>query len=389
MKKMLILAFSFISYILFSYTIGVVTSYSTETYNLLVDASNLINEEYSEYKDYVKFINSSSDVTCDYYVNLYLTYDSTNNLYKATYEDFDYVVSSVYSPNGYKKYSTFLEEIVYYPLEKISINKLKKRDFDNYLRLTFSPGVDEYGDFKDGKFLYITDRLGGNRNLAYIDIQNEKIKLLPVWGSSEYYPRFSPDMKMVLFQGSLHGNWSIYTMPFGVNDYSKKIKKISGSNLPSYTPVWYDNNNVLYIQDTEKGNVMIMANIYNGEKQVLDVYGDMVFTPFVYDGDIYYTSLNGANFGIYKYVDGENLKVEDSFYNEHDPVIYKNKLIFTSNRDGIYRIWMKDLDTSSVTCLTSDINYDVFYPTVSDGLLFFSVYKDGKEPDIFVKKLDF
>ncbi|WP_157782474.1 TolB family protein [Thermosipho africanus] len=132
-----------------------------------------------------------------------------------------------------------------------------------------------------------------------------------------------------------------------------------------------------------------MANIYNGKKQVLDVYGDMVFTPFVYDGDVYYTSLNGANFGIYKYVDGKNLKVEDSFYNEHDPVIYKNKLFFTSNRDGIYRIWMKDLDTSSVTCLTSDINYDVFYPTVSDGLLFFSVYKDGEEPDIFVKKLDF
>ncbi|ONN26766.1 hypothetical protein XJ44_07840 [Thermosipho affectus] len=382
MKKLLLLIL-IITTNLFSYTVGVITHYSTETYQILLDASNLLNN----YKDY-KVLFLDNYASADYFVNLYLTYDATNDIYIATYKDGNYKISSRFSFKGYKSYNTFLKEIIYYPLEKISFHKLRTREFNNYLHLTFHPGVDEYGDFKDGKFLFITDRLGGNRNIAYIDILNEQMNILPIWGSSEYYPKFSNDLKQIIFQGSLHGNWNIYIMPFSSN-YSKKIKKISSGKLSSYTPVWYGNDKIIYIQDLEKGNLMMIYDLKKAKYKELKTYGDMVFTPFASGTEIYYTSLNGANFGIYKYVNGKNEKVEDTFYNEHDPVIYKEKLIFTSNRDGTYRIWMKDLKTSSITCLTKDINYDVFYPTVADGLLFFSVYKDNEEPDIFVKKLDF
>lgn len=387
MKKLTILLVFVISIFSFSYTVGVITSYSTMTYQILNDASNLLNDY--EYSKDIRFITNASETSFDCYINLYLTFDSTNNVYKATYEDGQYLVSSLYSPNGFKSYKTFLQEVIYYPLEKISFHKLKSRDFDKYLRLTYHPGIDEYGDFKDNKFLFITDRLAGNRNIAYIDLNNESINLLPVWGSSEYYPRFSPDMTMIAFQGSLHGTWNIYVMPFGEKDYAKKIKKISNAELAAYTPAWYGNETLVYVQDTEKGNVMIKGDIYNKHKEKLNTYGDMVFTPYVHGDKIFYSSLNGANFGIYEYESNKNEVIEDSFFNEHDPVFYNGKLIFTSNRDGIYRIWMKDLETSSVTCLTPDINYDVFYPTVNNGLLFFSVYKDNEEPDIYVKKLDF
>ncbi|ABR31273.1 hypothetical protein SU69_07225 [Thermosipho melanesiensis] len=382
MKKFF-LVFLFFSSSLFAFSIGVITQYSTETYDILLDASNLLNN----YKDYeIYFLTDSTTASVDYYVNLYLTYDATDDIYKATYEDGEYFVSTHFSFNGYKKYSTFLKEVIYYPLEKISIYRLKTKDFKDYLQLTFYPGVDEYGDFKDGKYIFITDRLGGNRNIAYIDLSNESLNILPVWGSSEYYPKFSPDLKNIVFQGSLHGAWNVYVMPFE-RDYAKKIKRISTGT--AYTPVWYDNENLLYIQDLEKGNLLVKYNLKTRKYEEIHTFGDMVFTPFASGTEIFYTSLNGANFGIYKYIDGENEKVEDTFYNEHDPVIYNDKLIFTSNRDGIYRIWMKDLKTSSVTCLTKDINYDVFYPVISNGLLFFSVYKDNEEPDIFVKKLDF
>ncbi|SHH20023.1 TolB family protein [Thermosipho atlanticus] len=395
MKKVTIL---FLSFLLFltafsidanehTYTIGVITFLSTETQAVFEDAKKVL-EENLEYGN-VLFINAATEATCDEYVNLYLSYNATDNVYKATYEDGDYLVSSIYSPEGYKSYKTFLMEIIYYPLEKLAIHRLKTKDFSGYLRLTYYPGVDEYGDYSNGLFLFITDRLAGNRNIAYIDIFSNKIKLLPVFGSSEYYPKFSPNSESILFQGSLHGFWNIYVMPFGDPNYSRKIKRISKGNFPAYSPEWYDENTVLYIQDTETGNVMIKKNIKTGQIQKVNTVGAMVFTPKVFNTEIYYTSLQGANFGIYKNVDGENYKVEDTFYNEHDPVIIDaTHMIFTSNRDGLYRIWMKNLETGSVTCLTPDLNYDVFYPAYGDGILFFSVYEEGQEPDIYALKLN-
>ncbi|MBO8161584.1 MAG: PD40 domain-containing protein [Thermosipho sp. (in: Bacteria)] len=369
------------------YTIGVVTSLSTETYEIFEDAKMLLYENL-EYGNVI-FLNAATEATCNEYVYLYLSYNATDNIYKATYEDGEYFVSSIYSPKGYKRYKTFLMEIIYYPLEKLALHRLKTGDFSGYLRLTYYPGIDEYGDYSNRLFLFISDRLGGNRNVTYFDIDNEKIKILPVFGSSEYYPKFSPDGEKIAFQGSLHGFWNIYIMPFNDPNYSKKIKKISNANLPAYTPEWFDNENILYIQDIEKGNMMIKKNIYSGYTETINTVGTMAFTPRVYNNEIYYTSLQGANFGIYKNVENENYEVEDTFYNEHDPLLIDaTHLVFTSNRDGIYRIWLKNLETGSVTCLTPDLNYDVFYPAFGDGILFFSLYKDEEEPDIYALKLN-
>ncbi|MDK2886080.1 MAG: hypothetical protein PWP54_638 [Thermosipho sp. (in: thermotogales)] len=393
MKKFLFFLLILIFSSLFSnnldefYSVGVITSLGTGTEIVFEDAKKLLDETL-EYGN-VLFLKTATEATCNEYVNLYLTYNSTDNVYKATYEDGDYLVSSIYSPEGYKLYKTFLMEIIYYPLEKIAFHRLKTLDFSEYLRLTYYPGVDEYGDYFNGKFLFISERLAGNRNIVFIDIPNEQLNILPVFGSSEYYPKFSPNGETIAFQGSLHGYWNIYIMPFNDPEYSRKIKRISDSNLPAYTPDWYDNENIVYIQDTDKSNVMIKKNILSGEKQIINTVGTMVFTPKVFNGEIYYTSLQGANFGIYKNKDGENYVIEDTFYNEHDPLILDaTHLVFTSNRDGIYRIWLKNLNSGSVTCLTPDLDYDVFYPAYGDGILFFSVYKDEEEPDIYAMKLD-
>jgi len=393
MKKILILFLLLLFVSLFPndlneiYSVGVITSIGTGTEMVFEDAKKLIDETIENGK--ILFLKSATEATCNEYVNLYLSYNSTDNVYKATYEDGDYLVSSIYSPEGYKPYKTFLMEIIYYPLEKLAFHKLKTRDFSGYLRLTYHPGIDEYGDYLNGMFLFISDRLGGNRNIAYIDIDVQKINIIPVFGSSEYYPKFSPNGEQIAFQGSLHGYWNIYIMPFNDPEYSRKIKRISDSNMPAYTPDWYNEDNIVYIQDTEKSNMMIKKNVKTGLKETINTVGSMVFTPNVQNGEIYYTSLQGANFGIFKNVNGENYAVEDTFYNEHDPLLLDaTHLIFTSNRDGIYRIWIKNLNSGSVTCLTPDLNYDVFYPAYGDGILFFSLYKDEEEPDIYAMQLN-
>ncbi|QTA37850.1 PD40 domain-containing protein [Thermosipho ferrireducens] len=397
MKYMMFLLLLLMSVIVFSenilpestYTVGVITHYSTATEHVFNDAKKML-DEYLEYGQ-ILFLQSATEATSNVYVELYLGYDATNNIYKATYIDGNYKVTSQYSPGGFKKYSTFLKEIIYYPLEKIALYRFKTGDFGKYLRLTYHPGVDEYGDYspEKGLFFFITDRLAGNRNIAYMNFSDTTINILAVFGSSEYFPKLSPDGSTILFQGSLHGFWNIYTMPFSP-DYYKKIRLVSSGNKPAYGPTWYDENTVLYSQDTKTKNEMLMKSLKGNFVKPLKTYGEMSFTPFVHNGEIYYTALHGANFGIYKLVDGTNTVVEDTFFNEHDPVVTPDGsyLVFTSNRDGIYRIWMKDLSTGSVTCLTPDIPYDVFYPETDGKYVFFSVYKEGEEPDIYVRRLE-
>jgi Tol biopolymer transport system component len=170
---------------------------------------------------------------------------------------------------------------------------------------------------------------------------------MPIYGSSEYFPRISPDERYLLFQGSLHGNWNIYYMPLSP-DYSKKIQLISRGRYASYNPNWIDNNTVVYVQEDATSNHLV---------------------------------------GIYELLpDGTITVLEDSPYNEFDPDVFENYLIFSSNRDGVFRIYAKDLVSGKVWCLTENIPYDAFYPAFSeDGkLVAFSVYSKGSEPDIWI-----
>ncbi|KAF2957379.1 hypothetical protein AS159_09945 [Thermotoga sp. Ku-13t] len=333
--------------------------------------------------------NEHIEVQEEFTLNFSITYDATKNSYYASWmESSNVVYSCSYSPKEERPYRDFVRECAHYPLEKVALRLLMKNAFGKYLRITYHPSVDEYSSFSpDGKyFAFITDRLGGNRNIALLDLQQGSLRVLPVHGSSEYFPRFSPDGTRLAFQGSLHGFWNIYIMP--IEDYAKNIVLISAGNAPAYSPAWFDANTLLYVQDTETGNAMYRATLAR-RRSKLNIEGfDMVFSPAAYGQTIYFVGLREANFGIYALTpEGNVVCIEDGFYNEHDPAISPDGryLAYSCNCLGYYAIWVKDLETGEKWCLTEELKQDAFYPSFSpDGqLVGFSASEGFFEPDIW------
>ncbi len=318
-------------------------------------------------------------------------YDSSKDLYEGSWFDKDgrTLYSCVYSPKEERPYFEFVRECVHLPLEMASFWLLKNDKFEKYLRLTYHPAIDEYGTFSpDGKyFAFITDRLAGNRDIALFDLAEGSLRILPISGSSEYFPRFSPDGKRIAFQGSLHGFWNVYTMT--LEDHSRNIVLLSAGDAPAYAPNWLDENTIIYVQDTEQGNSLFTATLGRRRtKLTLPENFDMVFSPVAYKGSIYFVGLKDSNFGIYALtVDRQIVEVEDSRFNEHDPAVSPDGryLAYASNVTGYYTIWVKDLISGEKKCVTEDIPHDAFYPTFSaDGkYIVFSVYEGRFEPDIW------
>jgi Tol biopolymer transport system component len=319
-------------------------------------------------------------------MTFFLSYNATDNLYVGEWKHGNEVARYEYNPRGYKYYRDFVMECASFPLEKVSFYLFSKNEFPDVFGLTYHPALDEYCDFSSRYLVFSSERLSGNRNLFLIDRQNGELVPMSIYGSSEYFPRISPDERYLLFQGSLHGNWNIYYMPLS-SDYSKKIQLISRGRYASYNPNWIDNNTVVYVQEDATSNHLVVKDLTTMKEKTYYLPFDWVFAPVKGNQGIVFVGLKESNFGIYELLpDGTITVLEDSPYNEFDPDVFENYLIFSSNRDGVFRIYAKDLVSGKVWCLTENIPYDAFYPAFSeDGkLVAFSVYSKGSEPDIWI-----
>ncbi len=287
----------------------------------------------------------------------------------------------------------FLVDAASVPLERAALLKLKKGDWGRYLRLTYRSSIEEYPSFSpDGRYIvFSSDRYGGSRNVFLIDSKEGKMQMLNISGSSEYFPSISPEGSLLLFQGSFTGNWAIYTMPLGGD--TRKIRRIAGGwKKAAYMPTWVGEREVAYLMDEEAGNSLWIGDIYSKEATRIDLPFDYVFSPRFCGGKLFFVGLEGADFGIYELTeDGSVLTVEDSEYNEHDLDVSKDcrKILFVSSRDGVYRLWMKNLRSGEVRKITDFIDYDVFYPAFSpDGeVAAIAVYEPDMEPDIWLVRL--
>ncbi len=298
------------------------------------------------------------------------------------------------SPDSPFPLNFFLIDAASVPLEKAALLKLKQGDWGRSLRLTYRSSVEEYASFSpDGRYLvFSSDRIGGNRDIFMIDMANGTMKPIKLSGSSEYFPSISPDGSSILFQGSFTGNWAIYTIP--INGNPRKIRRLAGSwKEAAYMPHWIDENNITYLQDKGDGNELCIEDVRTKKATKVSLPFRYVFSPRMCGGNLYFVGLKGADFGIYRLTkDGTVETVENSEYNEHDLDISSDcsSMVFVSNRDGVYRLWYKNLKNGSVKLVTDFIDYDVFYPEFSpDGkIVALSVYEPGIEPDIWLVRIN-
>ena len=258
------------------------------------------------------------------------------------------------------------------------------------LRLTYRSSVDEYPSFSDdGRYLvFISDR-SGSRDIWILDMFTGKLKTITLSGSSEYFPKISPKGDLILFQGTFIGNWAIYTIP--INGDQRGMRKVAGeTSKAAYMPAWIDEKKVVYLLQNENGDTLYIQDLETGTSTPVKLPWRYVFSPFPIDENtLLVTALKEHDFGIYKItLDGSYTALEDTRYNEHDPQLTPDGryLLFTSNRDGVYRVWVKDLQTKDEWIVTDFVDYDCFYPAVhpSGKLIAVSVYEPDWEPDIWL-----
>jgi len=293
----------------------------------------------------------------------------------------------------------FYQSVAGMILERVAIDRLVKRNFKGLLRLTFLPFLDEYPSFSNGGdyIAFISDRIGGNRNVHVISLKEGRIMNFPVYGSSEYFPRFSLDDSKILFQGTMYGEWDVFVMPFS-REYASSIRLITSKLPNAYTPSWYDNKRILVAVDEGKGSdvyiVDTLTRVSTNLTNTPDIYEMYPYripnTPSI----IYVRLKTDGTYGIFKHtLEGSSTVFQDEVYNEFDPMISHDGhyLVFSSNDDTMYRIWVKDLLTGEATCVSAALPYDCYYPSISpDGaLIIFAAYYPDGEPDLWVAKNPF
>ncbi len=342
-------------------------------------------------KEKPDYVEITTDEATDVDLSFELILLDFADRFEAIWKEGDKTIEDlIYKKDSLIPFRFYIQDIISVPLERAAFKKIAIGDYGKSIRVTYRSSVEEYPSFSsDGRYLlFISDRSGG-RDTWILDLLTGELKSVIIEGSSEYFPHLSPNGKLLLFQGTLQGNWAVYTI--SVEGDKRTLRKIAGeSTKAAYMPTWLNDENVVYLLQGEDGNKLYVENINTMNATPVDLPWRYVFSPFTIDEKtLLVTALKNDDFGIYKItLNGSYTSMEDTRYNEHDPQLSPDGryLYFTSNRDGVYRIWVKDLFAGDEWIVTDFINFDCFYPAIhpSGRLLAVSVYEPNWEPDIWL-----
>ncbi|GAB6189274.1 hypothetical protein JCM30566_10130 [Marinitoga arctica] len=274
-------------------------------------------------------------------------------------------------------------------LEKISFIRLFNSQTWNFLQLTYWDGIDEYPYLSSDrkKFIFISDRYDGNRDIWGYDLEKNKYINIPLKFSSEYFPNITEDGSYI-FQSSFYGKWDVLIY----DPEKEKIKRVSDDSYNAYTPYYY--NNYIYFSAEERNGEswteIYKYNIKNEKiEKITSLKNTFKFRPTLLKNNIIFQIINPKNGqnDISMFKDNEIVPIINSELNEVDPFGFKNYVAYSKLKNGYYRITLYNLETKEENPLSLDFSDDAFYPFVYSNMVFFSLYYKNGEPDIFVIRL--
>ncbi len=274
-------------------------------------------------------------------------------------------------------------------LETIALYIMKNDNSIPYIRLTYYNDIDEYPTYnpKNDKFFFISDRMGGNRDIYFYNLNDYTFHRFKFYPGAEYFTKNSNDGKYITFVTSMYGKWEIMKATIGATTLTN-IKDISYNKLNDYSPTFTASNNIVYIREDPKKDCNQLYLYKNGHNIRITNDRYYKFQPTQYKSFVaFYANINKKDFGIYTYKNGKYVKIQDLPGDELDPDIYKNRfLAYTWNTDGVYDIWIKDLKYGFMYRITF-FNGESYYPNLTEHYLLFESYKYGGS-DIWVQRIN-
>jgi len=193
----------------------------------------------------------------------------------------------------------------------------------------------------------------------------------------EFHAMISPDGKTVAFSAQYEGPLDIFTMP--VNGGLPERRTWDGTAVPAG---WTPDGRLFY-------STFRYSTLPNAQLAIIDAQGQREMVPLaqaaqgVYTPDgktLFFTRLEkqGSNTKRYKGGTAENIwrfeagseavpLTSDYAGTSRNPMFWKDRVYFLSDRDGTMNIFSMDSYGHAVTQLTHHSGFDVQYASLSDG----------------------
>ncbi|MEW6013820.1 MAG: PDZ domain-containing protein [Candidatus Zixiibacteriota bacterium] len=211
----------------------------------------------------------------------------------------------------------------------------------------------------------------------------------------EFFPKFSPDGKMIAFGGKYDGDYSVYVIPTGggspkrltfhpgiqntserfgpeniVMGWSKDSSKVLfRSRAESMT--WWDGR--AYLVDTSGGLPRPLPMAVAGFTSFSPDSKKVAYCPIYRDFRTWkrYKGGMAQDIWIYDLENNSSEKITDWVGTDNMPMWYGDKIYFNSDRTGTLNIFCYDTKTKETRQVTKFTEYDVRWPSLGDNAIAF------------------
>ncbi|HEY5219684.1 MAG TPA: S41 family peptidase [Gemmatimonadaceae bacterium] len=204
----------------------------------------------------------------------------------------------------------------------------------------------------------------------------------------------SPDGKWVAFSASYEGPTEAYVMPIDGGPPTRLTYEGSVATVVGWTPdgrVLYSTREYSTLPDVELSwvnpathahGLVPLAQAADGQ---YDADGTLFFTRFPFQGSFTKRYHGGTAQSIWRFArNGTEAQPLTTDYTgtSREPMLWKGRIYFNSDRDGVMNLWSMDENGHDLKQLTRQPYFDVKTPSLSDGKIVYQCGADLRVYDI-------
>lgn len=233
-------------------------------------------------------------------------------------------------------------------------------------------------------------------DLWTVDARGGTARRLTTGSGLETNPAISPDGTTIAFSAEYEGPTEVYTMPVGGGLPVRRTFAGQTSTVVGWTPdgkILYATQKYSTIPNTQ---LVVLDPATNAETLVpLHQAADGSFVPG--DGTLFFTRLSfqgsytkrykgGTAQNLWKFAPGGSQEAvpltADYAGTSKNPMVWKDRVYFLSDRDGTMNIWSMDLKGSGLKQHTFHKGYDASSPSLDAGRIAYQLVADLHVYDI-------